>query len=205
MILLLSFIHWTTAPESLTTSKKVVQKKPPKPSLATSYVSNGTTKVKVSCGERCTINVKIDAKVYTHSSITYDSSSYSYIYEVKIPKTNTGKKIRFYAKNSVGKSTIVTAARKETVPNTPTITSINMKKHTITGKVHFIDSDFNKSTLHKSKTKVYIKFKGKKYRAKVSTRGTFTVTVRTLTSGQKFAIWATNVNGTSPIGTRTAK
>ncbi len=186
-------------------SKKVVQKKPPKPSLATSYVSNGTTTVKVSCGERCTIHVKIDTKVYTHKSVSYDSDSHSYIYEIKIPKTNTGKKIKFYASNSVGNSAVVTAARKETVPNTPTISSINLKKHTIKGKVHFIDSDFNKSTLSKSKTKVYVKVNGKKYKAKVSAKGTFTVTVPSLASGQSFTIWATNVNGTSPVGKRTAK
>lgn len=186
-------------------SKKVVQKKPPKPSLATSYISNGTTTMKVSCGERCKMHAKIDTKVYTQSSITYDADNHTYIYEIKIPKTNTGKKIKFYASNSVGNSKVVTAPRKETVPNTPTISSISIKKHTIKGKVHFIDSDFNKSTLSKSKTKVYVKVGTKKYKAKVYAKGTYTVTVPTLAAGQKFTIWATNVNGTSPIGKRTAK
>lgn len=186
-------------------SKKVVQKKPPKPSLATSYVSNGTTTVKVSCGERCTMYVKIDKKVYKHNSVTYDSSSHSYIYEIKIPKTNTGKKIKIYASNSVGNSAVISATRKETVPNTPTVSSVNLKTHTIKGKVHFIDADFKKSTLSKSRTKVYVKFSGKTYKAKVSTKGTFTVTVPSLTSGKSYTIWATNVNGTSPVGKKTAK
>lgn len=190
--------------KSNSVSKKVIQKKPPKPSLATSYVSNGTTTVKVSCGERCTMHVKIDTKVYTHSSITYDSSSHSYIYEIKIPKTNTGKKIKFYAKNSVGNSAVISAARKETVPNTPSVSSINLKNHTIKGKVHFIDSDFKKSTLSKSKTKVYVKVGNKKYKAKIYRNGTFTVKVPSLVSKQSYTIWATNVNGTSPIGKKTA-
>lgn len=191
--------------KSISTSKKVVQKKPPKPSLATAFVSNGTTKVKVSCGERCTMNVKIDSKVYTHKSVVYDSDSHSYIYEIKIPKTNTGKKIKIYAKNSVGTSAAIYAKRKETVPNTPSVSSINLKKHTIKGNVHFIDAKYNKSTLSKSKTKVYIKVNGKKRKARVSARGTFTVTVPGLTAGQHFSIWATNVNGTSPIGKRIAR
>lgn len=191
--------------KSISTSKTVVQKKPPKPSLATAYVSNGTTNVKVFCGERCTMNVKIDSKVYTHKSVSYDSDKHSYLYEIKIPKTNTGKKIKIYAKNSVGTSAAIYAARKETVPNTPSISSINLKKHTIKGKVHFIDSEFKKSSLKSSKTKVYVKANGKKYKAKVSSNGTFSVRVPKLVAKQRFSIWATNVNGTSPIGKRTAK
>lgn len=191
--------------KSNSTSKKVTQKKPPKPSLVTSFVSNGATTVKISCGERCTMHVKIDKKVYTHKNVTYNASTYSYIYKVKIPKTNTGKKIKIYAKNSVGNSTVISAPRKETVPNTPSVSSINLNTKTIKGNVHFIDSDFEKSTLSKSKTKVYVKVNGKTYKAKVSAKGTFTVTASGLTSGQIFSIWATNVNGTSPVGKRTAK
>ncbi|MBQ8039429.1 MAG: hypothetical protein IJ274_06115, partial [Lachnospiraceae bacterium] len=116
----------------------------------------------------------------------------------------TGKKIKFYAKHSVGNSAVISAARKETVPNTPSVSSINLKNHTIKGKVHFIDSDFKKSTLSKSKTKVYVKVGNKKYKAKIYRNGTFTVKVPSLVSKQSYTIWATNVNGTSPIGKKTA-
>lgn len=180
--------------------RDVVNKKRPSPSLKTSYISNNTTTVNVSCRERCKMIIKIDSKDYMNNSVKYDPSIHSYLYKINIPKTNTYKKIKIYAKNSAGNSGEILAPRKEIVPNTPTISSINLKKKTIRGKVHFIDSNFKKSTLDKSKTKVYVKANGKKYRAKISTNGNFVLKITKLNSRQHIAIWATNVNGTSPIG-----
>ena len=189
--------------KSNTTTTKVVQKKPPKPSLATSYVSNATNIVKTYCGERCTMQVKIGKKVYKHESVEYDSETGEYLYVTKIPRTNSGTKIRFYASNEVGKSAVVSAPRKETAPNAPTISSVNLAKHTVKGSVHFIDSDFEKSTLSTSKTKVYAKVGSKTYKGKLTKKGTYTVKIPTLAKGQTVAIWATNVNGTSPTRKKT--
>lgn len=189
--------------KSNTTTTKVVQKKPPKPSLATSYVSNATNIVKTYCGERCTMQVKIGKKVYKHESVEYDSEIGEYLYVIKIPRTNSGTKIRFYASNDVGKSAVVAAPRKETAPNAPTISSVNLAKHTVKGSVHFINSDFEKSTLSTSKTKVYAKVGSKTYKGKITKKGAYTVKIPTLAKGQTITIWATNVNGTSPTRKKT--
>lgn len=182
---------------------KVVQKKPPKPYLATSYVSNATNVVKAYCGERCTMQVKVGKKVYKHDSVEYNSDNGEYLYLIKIPRTNSGTKIRFYASNDVGKSAVVSAPRKETAPNAPTISSVNLTKHTIKGSVHFINSDLEKSTLSASKTKVYAKVGSKTYKGKITKKGAYTVKIPTLAKGQTISIWATNVNGTSPTRKKT--
>lgn len=184
--------------KSISTSKKIVQKIPPKPALTTDFVSNGTTSMKILCGERCSLYAKIDAKTYRHTSVTYDFKKHVYLYVINIPKTNTGSKIYFYALNSAGKSTVVSAPRKETVPNTPAITSVSYKKHILKGSVHFINTSYAKSSLSTSKTKVYVKIGQKTYKAKLFTNGRFYVKSKKIKKGTTIRIWATNVNGCSP-------
>lgn len=195
----------SSARKSLSVNKTIAQKKPPKPALLTSFVSNATTKIKVSCGEKCNLYAKVGKKRYSHKTVSYDSSTYSYEYTIPIPKTNTGTKISVFASNSVGTSAAITARRKETVPNTPKITSVNLKKHTVKGSVHFINANHEKSTLSASKTKVYLKVNGKKYKAKIASNGNFTIKVPTLAKGQTYSIWAKNVNGVSVIQKKKVK
>ena len=195
----------SSARKSLNVSKTIEQRKPPKPALLTTFVSNTATKIKVSCGEKCTLYAKVGKKRYNHKSVSYNSSTYSYEYTIPIPRSNTGTKISVYASNSVGTSAAIKARRKETVPNTPKITSVNLKKHTIKGTVHFINANHEKSSLSASKTKVYLRTNGKKYQAKIASNGNFTIKVPTLAKGQAYRIWAKNVNGVSIAQTKKVK
>lgn len=187
---------------SLVTTTKVVQAVPNKPQMITTSLSNLSTKVGVYMDENCTVYVEVNGKTYSSKSGSYSSSKKKYAFYVKIPRTNSGVKVKVYGKNSKGSSASVTLTKKEMAPNTPKITKMKAKGKTIEGTVHLIGSDGKHASVSESKTKVYVKVGSKKYTAKVKDNGKFTVKVKKLKKNTKVVYWASNVNGTGLSGSR---
>lgn len=188
---------------SLGTSTKVVQTVPNKPQMITTTLSNLSTKVGVYMDEKCTVYAEVNGKTYSSSSGTYSSSKKKYAFYVKIPRTNSGVKVKVYGRNSKGNSASITLTKKEMAPNTPKITKLKAKGKTIEGTVHLIGSDGKHASVSESKTKVYVKVGNKKYTAKVKDSGKFTVKVKKkLKKRTRVVYWASNVNGTGLSGSR---
>ncbi|MCR5201757.1 MAG: 5'-nucleotidase C-terminal domain-containing protein [Lachnospiraceae bacterium] len=179
------------------TTATITAKKPVKPTVDASTVTNKSKKITVYENEPCTVYAKVNKKTYTQTQSTYDSKLELYAFKINIPRTDSGVKIKIYGKNSIGKSTVLTVKKTEAVPDTPVITSVSAGKKYVKGKVHIVGKD-KKSTVKNTKTKVFVWFAGKKYTAKVYKSGKFTAkTKKALKSRKKVTVQAQNLNGKS--------
>ncbi len=171
---------------------------PRKPSI--SQVSNLSKSVKVYTAEaECTsATVQVDSKKYASSKAKYDKKT-GYCYTVTIPRSDSTSTLKIWLTNKVGKSTTIVLHPTEKAPNKPKLDKVKKSAKKVTGKVHLVGSKDGKNTVKNTKTKVYVYVNGKKYTAKISSDGTFSVKFkkRKLKSKDKVVCYAKNCNGTS--------
>lgn len=182
-----------------TAAKMTVQKGVPnRPFLINEEIRNTTTTVKVHSEEKCTVTVQVGSTKYTSSKAAYNSEEDMYLYEIEIPKTNGGTKVKIYAKNSAGTSKALTETIVQSAPNTPSTTTVKEGDKKITGTVSLIlpeeDSD-TEPTVNNTGTKVYAKIGGKTYEGKIKKDGSFTIQIPEQKKGAVITIWASNDRG----------
>lgn len=183
---------------SMLTSKKVTQVVPAKP--IADEVTNLSKNVKIYSEEKCTsAAVQIGKKEYTVKKAKYVSSKKMYRFTVKIPRSDSGVKLKISLTNVKGKSPILKAAKTEVVPDTPKLNKVKAGVKKITGSVHLVgDKDKSgETTVSSTKTKVFVSVNKKKYKAKVSEDGTYKVKVKKIASGTKITVQARNAKGNS--------
>ena len=105
-----------------------------------------------------------------------------------------------YGSNVVGGGKKITLTRKEAVPNKPKLNTVKVKAKKLSGTVHLIGEDLEKTTVAKSNTKVYVEVNGKKYSCKVYNSGKFSVKVKAIKANTKIVYWAENINGVGVKG-----
>lgn len=183
---------------SMLTSKKVTQVVPAKPIV--DEVTNLSKNVKIYSEEKCTsAAVQIGKKEYTVKKAKYVSSKKMYRFTVKIPRSDSGVKLKISLTNVKGKSPILKTTKTEVVPDTPKLNKVKAGVKKITGSVHLVgDKDKSgETTVSSTKTKVFVYVNKKKYKAKVSADGTYKVKVKKIVSGTKITVQARNAKGNS--------
>jgi hypothetical protein len=162
-------------------------------------VTNNSTKVKVFTEEKCSsATVVIGKKKYTIKKKTYISSKKMYRFVKKIPKTNSGVKVKAYVTNTKGDGAVTKIYKKEVVPDTPTLNKVKAGAKVITGHVDVVGDGTSEEgvTVENTNTKVFIYINGKKRKASIDFEGNFTLRVKNkITSGTKIGVKARNKKG----------
>lgn len=147
-----------------------------KPEITFNKISNKTTTVKgTTPGDR---DIKI--KLYINGKEKYSTkSNASGNYSMKIAQQKAGTELKLTATDSTGNKTTkkITVADK-IAPTTPTVNKVYKTSKKVTGKAE-------------KKSTVYV-YKGKKYlgKAKVNSKGKFTVKIAQQKAGSKLKVYA---------------
>jgi hypothetical protein len=185
------------ARNSIGSKRTVKQTVPAQPTLG--EVTNLTTKIKVFSEEKCaSATVKVGKKKYTITKKTYVASKKMYRYVKKIPRTNSGVKVKAYLTNSKGDSAVTKTSKKEVVPDTPKLNKVVAGAKKITGHVDVVGDGTEEEgvTVENTKTKVFVYINGKKRKASVDFEGNFTLKLKTkIKSGTKIGVKARNKKG----------
>jgi 2',3'-cyclic-nucleotide 2'-phosphodiesterase/3'-nucleotidase len=188
---------------------QVTKGKPFQPTIKNKTVYNTTVTVSVESEENCTLYALLDGKTYSSGKyVSYDEETGMYLYKITIPKTNSGKKLSVYAKNSAGKSPVAETTIVEKAPNKPQVDTVTTTTTKITGSVHLIlplGTEDEEATVKNTGTKVYAKIGSKTYTAKVTDDGEFTIEIPKQKKGTKITVWGVNENGTGPKKSVTVK
>ncbi|WP_455714010.1 Ig-like domain-containing protein [Anaerosporobacter sp.] len=173
------------------------------PFTANKKITTNTKTIKMVTDEKCTVVMYVGDDRYTQTESVYDSELGGYVYSFSIPRTNSNKTIRAYAKNKVGASKSVKLSIEETAPNAPKVDKVKSTHTKITGTVHLIAPDsldeYSEVTAKNTKTVVYGKIGNKKYKGKVNDDGEFTIKIPKQKAGTVITVWGTNeAGGTGP-------
>ncbi|MCR5623629.1 MAG: hypothetical protein K6G11_00115 [Lachnospiraceae bacterium] len=183
---------------SLPATGDVILVKPKKPTFDANTVNNKVKKVKVYSDELCKMTLTMKGKTYTNSNGKYKPKTFNYCYKFKLPRTDSGVKIKVYATNDLGNSKTASMKRTEVVPNKPVITGKNSETGSVSGKIDLVgNTNGKKATVKNTKSKVYVFFNGKKHKAKLAKNGTFTYTSKAMRGLKKVYVKAKNLNGYS--------
>lgn len=162
-------------------------------------ITTNTKTIKMVTDEKCTVVMYVGDEKYTKTECTYDSNLDGYVYSFSIPRTNSNKTIKAYAKNSVGASKSVKLTIEETAPNAPKVDKVKSTDEKITGTVHLIAPDsldeYSEVTAKNTKTVVYAKIGKKTYKGKVNDEGEFTIKIPKQKAGTVITVWGTNEAG----------
>lgn len=179
-------------------SQMVPYAKPATPTLVTD-VSNIDKTIKIVSDENSKVYLLIGDKTYTSEKGVYSDSSKGYVHTFTVSKIKSGTKIRFYAENPSLKSTVAKSTVKRVGAEILKNSSLVAGATEVTGKIAIFSSDSKKEVTVKSTgSKVYVKVNSKTYTAKISEKGSFSVTIPALKAGDKVSIWAKNAGGTGP-------
>lgn len=181
-------------------SEYVTWKVPNKPILENKQITNKKSNVEIYTDENCIVYVKTGGKTYSSKKGSFQTGKNLYYHKISIPKSESGEKVVIYGSNVVGGGKKITLTRKEAVPNKPKLNTVKVKAKKLSGTVHLIGEDLEKTTVAKSNTKVYVEVNGKKYSCKVYNSGKFSVKVKAIKANTKIVYWAENINGVGVKG-----
>ncbi|MCR5586801.1 MAG: hypothetical protein K6F77_04645 [Lachnospiraceae bacterium] len=182
---------------SLYTDMEVNLVKPKKPTVDTSTVNNRDKKVKVYSDELVKITITMKGKTYTSSNGTYKKKKCSYLYKIKVPRTDSGVKLKFYATNDKCKSNVKTVTRTEVVPDTPKITYASKYYGRVSGKIDIVGNENGNPTLANTNTKAYVIIGNKKHKVKLDSKGKFSYSSSKIKGAGKVYVQGKNLNGKS--------
>ncbi|MEE3392806.1 MAG: hypothetical protein VZR00_00440 [Lachnospiraceae bacterium] len=177
---------------------KVVQTKPAKPFAFQKDISNKSKKTIIYSYENVQMTVTFKGKTYKKKNGTYVKAKKAYKYKFSIKRTDSGKKIKAFAENNLGKSGTKSFTRMELVPDTPEVNNVYSSNRRVSGKVDLVGApEGQKAAVSNTKTKVYVVRKDKKKKASIASDGSFSCTLSYVKSGEKIEVYAENLNGKS--------
>ena len=162
----------------------------PKQPVIRHTITNMTTLIQAYVDSQATVVATIDGKKYETSECIFDTVTESYVYDLIIPMTRSGKNVTIYAYNDRGSSSKYTTCVEWLVPENLQANKIYTTTKTIKGT---IDGD--------SYTKVYARIGTKEYEGKVTEAGTFSIKIPTQKLGTRIMLWGENENGIGFIST----
>ena len=165
------------------------QDKPQKPVIRQT-ITNMTTQIQAYVDCQATLVAMIGGKKYETKECIFDTATESYVYNLIIPMTRSGKKVTIYAYNDCGSSSKYVTYVEWLVPENMKANKIYTTTKTIKGT---IDGDSN--------TKVYARIGKKEYKGKVTETGTFSIKIPKQKLGTRIMLWGENENGIGFIST----
>ena len=176
----------TTAPNGAImdmVKEQVANVAPSKP-VIDGAVTNATTTFVVYTDVEASVVATIGKEKYECKESFYNDLEEMYQFNVEIPQTASGKKIKVYAYNEAGKSKAVTVTVKKYVPDEPKVDPIYTTTKTIKGKIDVA-----------ANTKIFAKIGKKTYSGKVKSNGAFSIKIPKQKKNTKVTVWASNSVG----------
>lgn len=110
-----------------------------KPILLEEAIANSMSLVRIWTDERCTVNVKMGAQLYSSKDCEYSVEEEGYVYQVAIRRTNSGTPVKIYASNSAGDSPASRTTVAEWAPDAPVVNEVNDKTTYVKGMINLVD------------------------------------------------------------------
>ena len=147
-------------------------------------ITNRTKKVILYSDVEATMVLSMNKKSYESKVYTYDASQGLYRFEMTIPQTASGTKVKMYCYNEAGATAKKTVTIAKVVPDQPTVNAVNTKTTQIKGKIGIV-----------SKTTIQAKIGSATYEGKIDKKGNYTIKIPKQKAATVITVWGANEKG----------